>query len=291
MVAQLKKLDASVDKTIIVSHGSWLKPAGLGYQLGKRGYRWVYVPHGMLEPWSRSSGRLKKLIYYYLFEKRYAKNASAIRAVSAQEQHNLMKLFNRPVTLIHNGVTMPEPQPKAGTPYLFLFMARLHFKKGLLPLVKGWHRVMLQANASLVIAGPDEGELDKIKPYLGHNIAYVGPIYGPEKEKLLSRAHYYVLPSFSEGFPTSVLEAMSYGAIPLISKGCNFPDVFEHKLGYNIEPDENQIAGVLDHIGKTPFNQRVSAENVKFIERNYSEEVIGEKLRSFYSSLLNTSRK
>src|SRR5207249_4774582 len=64
---------------------------------------------------------------------------------------------------------------------IFLFMARLHHKKGVLPLVKAWLHSPLQNNANyeLVIAGPDEDELKKIKPLLAQsdNAIYVGPIY------------------------------------------------------------------------------------------------------------------
>ena len=90
----------------------------------------------------------------------------------------------------------------------------------------------------LIIVGPDEGELAKILPLISGNIEYKGPLFDSEKSEVLQKAHYYFLPSFSEGFPSSVVEAMSFGAIPVITQGCNFPEVFEQHLGYEISTDQ-----------------------------------------------------
>jgi glycosyltransferase involved in cell wall biosynthesis len=167
-------------------------------------------------------------------------------------------------------------------------MARLHQKKGIVPLVKAWTKVMKNAPAKLIIAGPDEGELSKFHHFLGGNVVYLGPVYGDEKVKLLNEAHYYVLPSFSEGFPSSVLEAMSFGAIPLISKGCNFPEVFDQKLGYNIEPDEISIGKVLSMLRVRDYDTAKSHENHLFIKEGYAESRIAEKLFALYSQCIRS---
>jgi glycosyltransferase involved in cell wall biosynthesis len=282
----------SIDRTnvVVITHGSWLRPTKIGYLLHKMGFPWIYVPQGMLEPWSMEQNKLLKGFYFRFVEYRLVKNASVIRAVSGPEKANLERLLSRKITLIPNGVSISSLNPKNAKHNVFLFMARLHEKKGVLPLVKAWHTAMKNQSAKLIIAGPDEGELEKIQPYIGGNIQYVGAVYGEQKAELLNSAHYYMLPSHSEGFPTSVLEAMSYGAIPLISKGCNFPEVFENNLGYNIEPDESQIAEQLRAIVDKPFDETLSMKNRKFIEQHYSESVIGEKLHALYSSLLKAQQ-
>ena len=274
--------------TVLVSHGCWLTPSRVGYALQRSGYRWIHVPHGMLEPWSLKQGRLKKMIYFRLREKRYIMRADRVRAVSRVEKDNLEKQLGRDVVLVENGVVMPQGSTTKDThEAVFLFMARLHYKKGIVPLVRAWRRVMGdETNKMLAIAGPDEGELEKIRPWLTRNIRYIGAVYGSEKTEWLARAHYYFLPSHSEGFPTSVLEAMSYGLIPLISRGCNFPQVFDEALGWRAEPDEEQLTELLTRLKTMPYDTTLSERNRKYIASHYAEEVIGEEMYKLYASLL-----
>lgn len=254
------------------------------------GFTWIYVPHGMLEPWSMKQGLIKKYLYWYLLEKKWVRNADLVRAVSTIEQNNLQKTLNRKVHCVENGVVIPEKFYKSKKEETFLFLSRLHYKKGILPLVQAWCLVMHdQVNKNLVIAGPDEGELKKIRQYLGGNIKYIGSVYGQDKAKLLAGSHYFLLPSFSEGFPTSVLEAMSYGLIPLISKWCNFETVFTEKLGYECNPDRKSITGVLEILNEKSFDTALSDRNRQYIERNFSQEKIGEKLYQLYKTVISGS--
>ncbi|HZY78325.1 MAG TPA: glycosyltransferase, partial [Cyclobacteriaceae bacterium] len=239
----LSSNNISATDTVVVSHGCWLAPTRLGAMLAKKGFKWLYVPHGMLEPWSMQQGALKKKIYYALFEKRFANHSKKIRAVSSVEQRNLAQRFGRTIDLVENGVTVrPYPSKSSGDVLIFLFLGRLHHKKGIVPLVEGWRSAFgTDNNRKLIIAGPDQGELEKIKPYLGNNIEYAGAVYGDTKDALFNKAHYFLLPSFSEGFPVSVLEAMSFGLIPLISSGCNFDQVFKEQLGFRMEPNITSV--------------------------------------------------
>ena len=284
-LAVLQGLDPQ--NTIFVSHGCWLKPSRAGYALSGLGFPWIHVPHGMIEPWSLRQGRLKKSLYYFFREKKYILSATRVRAVSRPEKRNLERRVQREIVLVENGVRLPDDVPAKDNPVtVFLFMARLHYKKGLLPLVRAWQKAMDgRTDNLLIIAGPDEGEAVKIKPFLSDNARYVGPVYGADKEDWLRKAHYYLLPSFSEGFPTSVLEAMSFCLIPLISEGCNFPEVFSEKLGYRAEPDERQLTDLLADLRERPFDAASSLRCRDYVANHYSEEVIGEEIHKLYISL------
>ena len=107
-----------------------------------------------------------------------------------------------------------------------------------------------------------------------------------EREKFLKEAHYYVLPSYSEGFPTSIVEAMSFGAIPIITDGCNFPQVFEHKLGYKIKPEIHSVSAVLEKLKTIEFDSSLSYQNKMFIYNNFTDRKIGEDLYHLYQGLL-----
>jgi glycosyltransferase involved in cell wall biosynthesis len=274
--------------TIIVTHGCWGRPSKIGAGARKKGYAWIYTPHGMLEPWSMSQKAFKKKVYWNLIEKRLTTGAGFVRSVSMVENKNLVNIFSQPVVNVYNGVLLPSFERKADNKKLsFLFMARLHLKKGIAELVEAWkHEMGNNEKFELIIAGPDDGELTNLQPHIGGNIKYVGPVYGDEKRKLLKESHYYILPSKSEGFPTSVIEAMSYGMIPVISKGCNFPDVFEKQLGYEVGEDVESIRTTLAGIRSVQWDNTLSTSNYAYVKSHFSEEVLGEQLYKLYKEAL-----
>nr|WP_302180121.1 glycosyltransferase [Chryseosolibacter indicus] len=289
LVVLIKQSSFDIDSTLIVTHGCWGMPTKLGLHLKRLGFKWIYSPHGMLEPWSLKQKWLKKWIYFNLFERKWLGKADCIRAVSRREAGNLKKLFSSAINVIENGVEVAPLEDKSTDEELYLFMARLHQKKGILPLAQAWDKMMQGVHGKkLIIAGPDEGELIKIRPYLKGNVEYIGPVYGDEKINLLKRAHYYILPSYSEGFPTSVVEAMSYGLIPIISEGCNFETVFNENLGYKVEPSLDSIKSVLKELKDKKFDKGLSFRNWQFVSNCNSEASIAEKLFKLYVDIVGS---
>lgn len=283
---------------VIVSHGCWQYPTRWGKMLKGQGFAWLAVPHGMLESWSLSQKRFRKWIYYRMVEKRALWTADRIRAVGKPEFTNLEQRFGDKMIWIPNGVRSlggvanPPEKPPLRT---VLFMARLHHKKGLLPLVQGWKasRLCNDDRYRLVIAGPDDGELPALNAFLRankdlRNVDYVGPVYGADKEQLLRESRFYILPSHSEGFPTSVLEAMQNGLVPLISGGCNFPEVLTGNLAIRVEPD---TASVRDGLNRLPDIDEGSLvawakKGADFIEKHYTYATIAARQAELHTALL-----
>ncbi|MCS3801716.1 glycosyltransferase [Niastella sp. OAS944] len=284
-----------IRKTVFFTHGAWQFPTRWGAYFRKKGFKWVYSPHGMLEPWSMSQKKLKKTIYLNLFERRMGKQADVIRAVSKIEMGNLKKYFpKKRIIHIPNGVDVVEaPAAKKNDVINFLFLARLHFKKGVLPMVEAWTKSSLNNSPSynLLIAGPDQGELERIQPYLdqSNNIKYLGSVYGEEKKALFERCHFYLLPSYSEGFPTSVLEAMQYGLIPIISSGTNFPEVHENGLALKAEPDTAMLIEVFNKIKQEPYTNLSSnaCKCFEYVQAHFSLKNIAKQQLKLMHELLD----
>jgi len=292
-------LDAT--NTIIVTHGSWQYPTRWGQYFRKLGYKWVYVPHGMLEPWSVSQKRLQKFIYFSLIEYRYLLEADVVRATSSPERKNLVKNFPN-VELIPNGIAVVNSaddctnSPRSRHPKIVLFLARLHHKKGVMPLVRAWRNSLLYENKDfeLVIVGYDDGELPKLQKFLNScseecNINFIGPVYGVNKITLLKKCTYYILPSYSEGFPMSVLDAMQFGLISIISDGCNFPEAFEEQIAIRISPQEDDILTVLNQLLQIDEEKlkHLSSRSYQFVNQHYSLEKIANIQAELYKKLLS----
>ncbi len=295
--AIVEKTGIEPNDTVIVTHGTWSFATRWGSLLKRKGYAWVHTPHGMLEPWCLKQKWIRKRVYGALFEFPSAARADAIRAVSTPEKENLSKLFPKHpgITLIPNGVD-PESEDLSKKDYekrAILFLSRLHHKKGVLPLVKAFASSDLanQDAFELIVGGPDQGELTKIKQAVSmsrcSNIRIIPPVFGPQKQALLRRCCYFALPSHSEGFPTAVVEAMSMGCIPIISKGCNFPEA-DH-LALTVTPDVADIRNALDSINTVEREtlQHRQQEVIALIDKGYTLPKIAELQYDVFRKLLS----
>jgi glycosyltransferase involved in cell wall biosynthesis len=136
-----------------------------------------------------------------------------------------MRYMNRPFAYIPNGCdpasdrTLPPPDDYAAKGYV-LFMGRLVPEKGVHRLFEAYRG--LKTDKPLVIAGPEA----HAREYGEHlhkmaagdaRIRFIGPITGEAKERFLSNAYVFVLPSEIEGLPVSVLEAACRGVCPVVS--------------------------------------------------------------------------
>jgi len=120
-----------------------------------------------------------------------------------------------------------------------LFLARLLKEKGIYELVLAFINVSAKIdNVELIIAGSGkiESELKKFTANY-ENIKYTGHVENEEKILLFSEAYAYCLPSYSEGLPTSVLEAMAF-ALPVITTPVGgLKEFFQNeKMGYFVKP-------------------------------------------------------
>jgi len=306
---------------IFISHGCWSWATRFGHFMKNFGHGWIAVPHGMLEPWSMNQKWFKKQSYFHFIEKRKLKNADTFIAVGGPEADNLKRWFDK-VEHIPNGIEpfigetsekVDHENSRSGKQELlnenpniqihksldlslitFLFLGRLHIKKGVVPLVKAWLNSSLwnDNRFQLIIAGPDEGEQAKIRTLLdeqlnresliaNHQLQIIipGPIYGQEKSELLQKSIFFILPSQSEGFPTSIIEAMTYGCIPIITDGCNFPEAIEAGVSERIEFNISSIRNKLEEVSTWNNNEieNISIKVKEFVDNHYSLALIARK--------------
>jgi glycosyltransferase involved in cell wall biosynthesis len=120
--------------------------------------------------------------------------------------------------------TVFQPQPKQerrDSTTRFLCVARLASAKGL-PLLLHACRTLLDSNmpfkCTLVGDGPDRGTLEALRDRLGlrEHVCLVGAIGQDRIQEYYDQADVFVLPTFAEGLPTVLMEAMAKG-LPIIS--------------------------------------------------------------------------
>jgi len=116
-----------------------------------------------------------------------------------------------------------------------LFLARMEKEKGIFELIDAFKKLQQDfKNIELILAGDGTAYSD-VKEYVADlkGIRLVGYVEGKEKENLFKKSDIYCLPSYSEGLPVSILEAMAFGLPVVTTRVGRLKDFFiEDKMGY-----------------------------------------------------------
>lgn len=159
----------------------------------------------------------------------------------------------------------------------------------------------LKKDIAFVIVGPEDAA---DKDYLRHlrelatrlgvasKVKFLGTIIGSEKYFLLKRALTIIQPSYSESFGSAVLEGMSQGLVPIVSRATGLAElVVDKKSGFHI--DLNNIEDLAKKI-EYFCNSANSAEILKMSEcaktaaQQYSWETIADSIDKMYAKTMTS---
>ena len=159
--------------------------------------------------------------------------------------------INHRITVIENFVALPAhvPDDAARNKHHILFLGLLNRDKGFYDLLEAIEP-LCEEFPSLMLACGGKGNQDEVverirKLRLEKHVKLLGWISSQSKEVWLSRASFFVLPSYVEGMPMGLLEAMAWGLPVVSTKIGGIPDAIEHgREGLLIDPGD--IAGLRD---------------------------------------------
>lgn len=278
---------------LIHLHGIWMDNQRAAMQCQKKsGVPVVVSPRGMLDPWAVKNSAWKKKLVGRLFADQALRNASCIHALCRSEVESIRAYgLENPVALIPNGVELPvlgKIRSANETQKTLLFLGRIHPKKGIDELLKAWSRT--SNGWKLLIAGWDDGGheagLRKLAEELGigDTVEFVGSKYGNEKERLLRSVDAFILPSFSEGLPMSVLEAWSYELPVVMTEFCNIPEGFTARAAIHVEPKADSICQGLEKLSTMSDAdlQRMGANGRKLVAEKFTWSKIADEMHEVY---------
>lgn len=292
----------------VVIHGTWLFPGWTAsVECHRAGVPYAYYPHGMLEHWAvTGQGKvkeLKKRLYWTLRERAIAKTAVATLFTTRKERDLTRQTFSIPTPdriLAPYGIAesvpaVPAPensrllQPSGSQ--IALFLGRLHPKKNPALLIEAWHRAAVPRNWRLLFAGSGESAFEHHlaslvrKAGLEECIRFTGFVSGRDKQYLLQRAAWFLLPSSQENFGIAVLEAIEQGCAVALSPGVylteNFPKHSE------ILPVDAKPWGEFLRHRMTDDSWRASIQegNRRYLLRQYAMPIIVGNWANTFSSL------
>lgn len=252
----------------------------------------ILSPHGMLEPWLWSQkgalfGAMKRS-YWNTFFKPVIKKVNCLHSITPLEQKNLEVDFpGTPQILISNGIAQSvmdrQAVNAADLDRSFLFVGRLHPKKGVDLLIQAFSQCELEEDWQLKIVGPDFDPVYGaylrqlvLRLHMEHRILFLGPMYGDEKMDLLARAWAAVFPSHSEVVGLVNLEAAAASTPSITTRATGLHD-WEESGGLLIDPDPEQLTRALTVAAAWTVEERLrlGAQARKFVQEKYSWNVIG----------------
>lgn len=186
----------------------------------------VVTIHGI--DWKRSKfqGIGNKILHFS--EKMVVRYADEIITLCQNDYDYFRETYGLETTWIPNGFEhFPTREPRLITEQFglhkedyLLFLARIVPEKGLHYLIEAYQKANIPQK--LVIAGGSGHSQDyyeQMRALAGDNpnILFTGFVQGELLAELYSNAYLYVLPSDIEGMPMSLLEALGYGRVCLVS--------------------------------------------------------------------------
>lgn len=149
------------------------------------------------------------------------------------------------IEVIYNAILIPDNFEKNLDTKRILFLGRFGKRKGIYDLIKVLEKLCVKYPDLTLYAGGD-GEIEKVRQIvnekkLGNNIKILGWVNGEEKEKLLKESSFYILPSYNEGMPMSVIEGMAYKNVTVSTNVGGIPKVITNmQNGILINPGDTE---------------------------------------------------
>ncbi len=229
--------------------------------------------------------------------------ANQVIVISEVIREIIRRRCKRDSALIYNGVVIPEIAETCS--YLqeigvekqkyLLAVARFVPEKGLHDLIEAYNQIS-DPDYKLVLAGDADHEDNysrqlKQQAASNPNIVLTGYIKGEALHQIFSHARLFVLPSYHEGLPIALLEALSYGLTPLVS---DIPANLEVKLDKQYYFGCKNVAHLRQQIEKlcsSPMDNADGESRRELVRTTYNWDTIAEQTAEAYALAASNNKK
>jgi glycosyltransferase involved in cell wall biosynthesis len=203
------------------------------------GKRWVFHVHSL--EYDRSGEMINHEIWK--MEQTGLQQADHIIAVSDYTKQRIVKYYGispDKITVVHNGVTQEDPPHHGAAPLRteasgknVLFLGRITFQKGPDYFIETAAEVLKHIpDASFFMAGSGDmmpAMIERVAELgIGQNVHFTGFLHKEEVEEIFRMSDVYVLPSVSEPFGISPLEAIRCDVPVILSRQSGVSEIIRH---------------------------------------------------------------
>lgn len=203
---------------------------------------------------------------------------------------NPEKVFTLP-----NAVKLPSQIPNRSTsaPIKLVFCGRVGHRKGAFDLLQALTYLPADQRAmtQLMIAG--DGDLEQgqyLSKHLkvSHHVTFLGWLSPQQRDDLLAKADIFVLPSYHEGLPVAILEAMAWG-LPIVTTPIGgIPEVIvSNQNGLLVEPGNVQQLSKCIQLLIEDKQLRLSlGKAARETAESFDAKIYGDRLANIYNTVL-----
>ena len=267
----------------------------------------IVTSHGLTKGYSSTLTEIASNLLGLFSKSLVLHQARAIVTVSMCENNYFKSEFSRKLHYIPNGVdtSIFKPLSENGKlireklcvrkdDVLVLYFAHLRSAKGILTLLDAIDVVINEtSNVKFLIAGtgPLREKVKKsLKNHEGRVHAFIRYIPDSDLPYLYNASDIYTLPSFVEGMPLSLMEAMACGKPVIATNVSDVPILAKNGVNGIIIPpgNANVLAQSILHLAKNPELRKLmsQANAKKMIEYDWAK--IAEQYHLMYSSVIKT---
>jgi glycogen(starch) synthase len=239
----------------------------------------------------------------YDAEKIGMEEADVVIAVSEMTKNIIMKEYGIPewkVRVVYNGIdetTAPQKgdalprlrQLKRAGYRLVLFIGRITLQKGPDYFLRAAKRV-LERNPNVLFILSGSGDMERKVMQLaaelgiGSRVFFTGFLSGADRHEVYASADLFVMPSVSEPFGITALEAMRLGTPVLVSKQSGVSEVVHHVLKTDFWDVDEMANKILAVVGFVELREAL-AENAAREAERLTWEVAARKIQGIVHEL------
>lgn len=198
------------------------------------------------------------------------------------------------LALVNNPVVFPKlGNSRDKSKKIVLSLGRLEERKGTYDILEAAPLVVHEIpGVHFNLAG--DGDVEEVKKSIEgnswqKNISILGWVEGQEKESAFREASVFLLPSYHEGLPLALLEAMSYG-LPIISCPVGgIPDAIEDAVsGVLIEPGNvsAMVSSLINLLNDKKYSSKLGRAARKQAQAKFEAQIVLDSLYDVYDSLI-----
>lgn len=233
-------------------------------------------------------GRLRRAFIIWLLNQ-----VDLIIALSPEWERDIRTLTTNPRVVVLRNPTLMKPlameDVKSRVRGQLLFLGRLEQKKGIYDLLEAIALLRFRHPEIRLLCGGD-GEIEQVRKCthdlgIEEHVLLLGWIRGGEKDALLASSAAYILPSYKEGLPMGLLEAMASG-LPVVSTAVGgIPDaVDDGREGFLVSPGD--VRALAEAIGRIleddELRERLGSAARAKVDATFSADCLLPQLEEIY---------